>query len=144
MTLPLWMLLAFSVWTLAVLLVGVGVRRWTLIFKGEADLTSFPADTPHGGIAYRRAVRAHANCVENLPVFGGLVLIAAVAHLSPRGFDVLSVIVMTARIFQTLTHTLLTETNRAVAIRFSFFFVQVMSMASMALMLALAATRSLA
>jgi len=76
-------------------------------------------------------------------VFGGLVLIAAVAHLSPGGFDVLSVIVMTARIFQTLTHTLLTETNRAVAIRFSFFFVQVMSMASMALMLALTAIRSL-
>jgi uncharacterized membrane protein YecN with MAPEG domain len=135
------MLLAFAAWTLAVLLVGVGVRRWTLIFAGQANLTSFPADTPHGGVAYRRAIRAHANCVENLPVFGALVLAAAAARLNPWGYDTLSVAVMSARVLQTLTHTLFFETNRTVAVRFGFFFVQVIAMVWMAGSLALAAAR---
>jgi hypothetical protein len=76
MSLPLWMLLGFAGWTLLVLLAGVGVRRWLLIFSGQASLTSFPGDTPHGSPAYRRATRAHANCVENLPVFAAIVLTA--------------------------------------------------------------------
>jgi len=36
MTLSLWMLLAFAGWTLLVLLIGVGVYRWALIFTGRA------------------------------------------------------------------------------------------------------------
>ena len=58
MTLPLWMLLAFGCWTLLVMVVLVGMRRWSLILAGRAALTSFPGDTPHGDPAYRRAVRA--------------------------------------------------------------------------------------
>ena len=34
MTLSLWMLLAFAGWTLLVLLIGVGVYRWSLILTG--------------------------------------------------------------------------------------------------------------
>ncbi|MBV9996880.1 MAG: MAPEG family protein [Caulobacteraceae bacterium] len=139
MTLSLWMLLAFAAWTLAVLLVGVGVRRWTLIFKGEASLTSFPGDTAHGAPAYRRAVRAHANCVENLPVFGAIVLVGAVARLSPAGFGALSALVMAGRVLQTTTHALLPETNRTVALRFGFFFLQVLAMIAMSAELAAAA-----
>jgi uncharacterized membrane protein YecN with MAPEG domain len=140
MTLSLWMLLGFASWTFAVLLVGVGVRRWALIFAGRAGLTSFPADTPHGGVAYRRAVRAHANCVENLPVFGAIVLVAAAARLNPLGFAALSVVVMTARILQTLAHAMLPETNRTVALRFGLFLTQVVAMVAMAVALAAAAT----
>jgi uncharacterized membrane protein YecN with MAPEG domain len=139
MTLSLWMLLAFAAWTLAVLLAGVGVRRWALIFQGRANLTSFPGDTPHGGVAYRRATRAHANCVENLPVFAAIVLVAAAARLSPPAFGALSAAVMAARVLQTLTHTLFAETNRTIAVRFAWFFVQVMAMIAMAVELALVA-----
>lgn len=142
MTLSLWMLLAFAVWTLVALLVGVGVRRWTLIFQGKASLTSFPGDTPHGGVAYRRAVRAHANCVENLPVFAAVVLVAAAARLSPPGFDALSAVVMAARVLQTLTHALLAETNRTVALRFGLFFVQILAMIGMAAGLAATAAQA--
>jgi uncharacterized membrane protein YecN with MAPEG domain len=131
MTLSLWMLLAFAAWTLSVLLVGVGVPRWTLIFQRKATLTSFPGDTPHGGVAYRRAMRAHANCVENLPVFAAVILVAAAARLSPPGFGALSAVVMTARVLQTLTHTLFAETNRTIAMRFSLFFVQIVAMIGM-------------
>lgn len=138
MTLALWMVLAFAGWTILVLLVGVGVRRWSLIFAGKANLTSFPADTPHGSTAYRRAMRAHANCVENLPVFGAIVLVAEVAGRTSSDIDVLAVIFMAARVLQTLVHMLLPETNRSVATRFAFFLVQIVAMIAMGTMVATA------
>jgi len=122
------MLLGFAGWTLLVLLAGVGARRWELICRGDAALTSFPADIPHGSDAYRRAVRAHANCLENLPVFGALVLIAAAAGLHSHDMDVLAVIVMAARIAQTSIHVCFAERNATVALRFAFFLLQVVAM----------------
>ncbi len=65
MSLSPWMLLCFAGWTLLVLIIGIGVRRWAAVLRGEADLTSFPGDVPHGSASYRRAVRAHANCLES-------------------------------------------------------------------------------
>ena len=59
MSLPLWMLLAFAGWTLLVLMAGVGVRRWLLIFAGRAALTSFPGDTRNTS-ADNRTANKHA------------------------------------------------------------------------------------
>src|SRR5262245_51011784 len=69
MSVPVWAVLAVATWTIAILILGVGMYRWSLILAGKAELKSFPGDEPHGSPLYRRAVRAHANCVENLPVF---------------------------------------------------------------------------
>lgn len=140
MKLPLWMLLGFASWTLMVLAAGVGVSRWLLIFKGAAQLTSFPGDVPHGSPAYRRATRAHANCVKTLPVFAAIVLIGATAHLSPAYFDRLAVVTFAARISQTLVHTLLPLTNTSIGVRFTLFMVQATAMTAMAVLLAMAAT----
>ena len=139
MSLSLWMLLAFAGWTLLVLLIGVGVYRWALIFAGRAALTSFPGDTPHGSAAYRRAVRAHANCIENLPVFGAIVLIAAVAHLGSPTIDRLAVATVVARVAQTSIHLLWPESNAMVACRFSFFLLQVLTMIAMGALVVAAA-----
>jgi uncharacterized MAPEG superfamily protein len=139
MTLSLWMLLTFAGWTLLVLLIGVGVYRWSLIFAGRATLASFPGDTPHGSVAYRRAVRAHANCVENLPVFSAIVLIAAAAHVAPPLMGPLAVVTMVSRIVQTSIHMILPETNATVGVRFSFFLIQVLSMIAMGVLVAIAA-----
>lgn len=132
MTTPLWVLLAFAVWTLLVLLVGVGIRRWSLILTGRAQLTDFPGDVPHGSTAYRRATRAHANCVENLPVYGAIVLTAFAFHAGSPVLDGLALAFLAARIVQTLVHTLFVETNVTVFARFTFFFVQIASMFWMA------------
>lgn len=132
MTTPLWVLLAFAVWTLLVLLAGVGIRRWSLVLTGRAQLTDFPADVPHGSAAYRRAMRAHANCVENLPVYGAIVLTAFASHAGSPVLDGLALAFLAARIVQTLVHTLFVETNVTVFIRFAFFFVQVIAMLWMA------------
>jgi uncharacterized MAPEG superfamily protein len=139
MTLALWMVLAFACWTLLVLLGGIGVRRWLLIFTGKAALTSFPGDVAHGSVAYRRAVRAHANCFENLPVFAAIVLVASTAHLNPPPLGALSVATMTARVFQTSVHMLLPETTATVALRFTLFLVQVLAMITMVVLIARAA-----
>jgi uncharacterized MAPEG superfamily protein len=142
MTLSLWMLLGFASWTLVVLLFGVGVRRWLLIFKGQAALTSFPGDQLHGSPAYRRATRAHVNCIENLPVFAAIVLTAAVAHLDSATMGALAAAVLGCRIVQTTVHLSLAESNGMVAVRFSFFLLQVIAMIAMLVLLITAALGS--
>ena len=132
MTTPLWVLLAFAVWTIAVLIAGIGIRRWALVLTGRAQLTDFPADTAHGSQAYRRAVRAHANCVENLPVFGALALAAFAAHVTAPIVDTLALAFIAARLCQSLVHMLVVETNATVLIRFTFFCVQLVAMLWMA------------
>lgn len=132
MTIPLWMLLGFAVWTIAVLMAGIGVRRWALILTGRAQLTEFPADTPHGSAPYRRAVRAHANCVENLPVYGAIALTTFAAQVGGALIDALAMAVLAARIGQSLVHMTLVETNATVLIRFLFFLTQIVAMIWMA------------
>jgi uncharacterized MAPEG superfamily protein len=141
LSLSLWMLLAFSGWTLLILLIGVGVYRWSLILTGRAALSSFPGDTPHGGDAYRRAVRAHANCIENLPVFGAVVLVAAVSGLDTPRMDMLAVVVVAARIVQSSIHMLRPQTDTAIAWRFSFYTVQALAMIAMGVMIVIAAVQ---
>src|SRR5437762_4009951 len=89
MSIPVWAVLAFATWTMTILLLGVGVYRWSLILAGTAELKSFPGDEPHGSPFYRRAVRAHANCVENLPVFAAIVLAVQASGAHSSTLDVL-------------------------------------------------------
>ena len=139
MSLALWMLLGFATWTLLLMVIGIGTYRWAMIFRGAAELTSFPGDVPHGSVAYRRLVRAHANCLENLPVFAVIVLIGAVTGLHPAGTDALAATTLSARIVQSSVHMLFTERNATVAVRFSFFLVQAAAMMVMGALLAQAA-----
>jgi uncharacterized MAPEG superfamily protein len=128
MSILLWSVVGFAAWTTLTLLFGVGLNRWSLILTGRRNLTDFPADQPHGSIAYRRAVRAHANCVENLPVYAALALVISVAELSSPTIETLALIFMGARVCQTLVHVLLEETNVTVGVRFAFFFAQIITM----------------
>ncbi len=136
MTTPLWVLLAFAVWTLLVLLAGVGVHRWSRILSRKAELTDFPGGVVEGTPLYRRVTRAHANCVENLPVYAAIALTAAIAGVDTPRLDQLAVVFLVARICQTLTNTLFRESNVTVGIRFGFFTVQVAAMLWMAAIVA--------
>ena len=71
--LPELMLMGFAAWTLLLLLTTVGAYRLSRVFLGRAGMSEFPADHVEGQDWYRRAMRAHANCLENLPVFAVLV-----------------------------------------------------------------------
>ena len=131
MTTPLWVLLAFACWTLIALMIGVGISRWSLILTGRAQLTDFPSDVAHGSTAYRRAVRAHANCVENLPVYAAIAMTAFAAQATSSTMDTLALVFIAARLGQTVVHMALVETNATVSVRFTLFLVQVVAMAWM-------------
>jgi uncharacterized MAPEG superfamily protein len=134
-TVPLLTLLGFALWTLLVLAATVGVYRWALILTGRAPIHSFRADAANEAPWYQRAMRAHANCVENLPVYGAIVGVASFVGLEEPLLDVLSVAVLAARVCQTLVHVSFAQTDLAVSIRFTFFAVQLCSMFWMAVLI---------
>lgn len=136
MSIPVWAALTFAMWTIIVLMLCVGVHRWSLIFSGKAELKSFPGDEPHGPPFYRRAVRAHANCVENLPVFAVIVLAAQASGAHSPTLDGLSAAVVAARILQTSAH-MASGANGVIAVRFTFFIIQIAAFVWMAALVAL-------
>jgi len=131
MTVPVLCLLGFAVWTLLTLLGTIGVYRWSRILTGRGELTSFTPYADHGSDWYRRAMRAHANCIENLPVFAAIVFAAYASGANSQTLDALAIAVLAGRIAQTVVHIALPATNAAAAIRFSFFIVQVFAMLAM-------------
>jgi uncharacterized MAPEG superfamily protein len=124
MTVPTWMLLGFATWTLFLLLFTVGIYRWSRVLTGRVPIREFRADDVQGEDWYRRAMRAHANCVENLPVFGAIVFALFASGVGGPVVNALSVVVLAARVVQSLVHVSFEQTNTVVSIRFSFFLVQ--------------------
>lgn len=125
MTVPVWMLLGFAFWTVLLLMATVGVYRWSRILTGRAPVRSFRADQIEGADWYLRAMRAHANCIENLPVFGAIVFGLYVGNVASTLVDALAATVLIARIFQSLVHVCFVQTNVMASVRFAFFFVQI-------------------
>ncbi len=125
MTVPLWALLGFAAWTVLLLLGTVGVYRWSRILTGRVPMREFRADRVEGEDWYRRAMRAHANCIENLPVFGAIVLVLHASGIESAVANAVSVAILAARVAQSLVHVSLEQTNAVVSIRFGFFFVQI-------------------
>jgi uncharacterized MAPEG superfamily protein len=129
-------LLGFAVWTLLVLFGTVGVYRWSRILTGRVRISEWQADQPQGSEWYQRAMRAHMNCVENLPVFAAVVLCATVTGADSRLLDLLAGAILVARIFQTTVHLAFTPSDAAASVRFAFFFVQALCMLAMAVAVA--------
>src|SRR5262245_46241682 len=127
MTMPVWMLLGFAAWTVLLLLGTVGVYRWSRILTGRVAIRNFRADHIEGEEWYKRAMRAHSNCIENLPVFGAIVFALYVGNVGGRLVDTLAVAILTARIAQSLVHVSVVQTNTVASIRFTFFLVQIVS-----------------
>jgi uncharacterized MAPEG superfamily protein len=113
-------------WTIALLVFTIGVQRWSLILTGKAELKSFPADEAHGSPFYRRAMRAHANCIENLPVFAAIVFAAQASGANAPMLDALAVSVIAARVGQTSAH-LASGSNAAIGVRFACLAVQLVA-----------------
>lgn len=128
MTTPAWVLLGFAAWTVLSLIASVGIYRWSRILTGRKGIHEFPADKPEGSDLYRRSMRAHANCVENLPVYTALVFVIYVTGTDSLILDRLAIIFLVARIIQTSVHILFTQTSKVVWVRFSMFALQILCM----------------
>jgi len=124
-TVPVWMLLGFAAWTVLLLMATIGVYRWSHILTGSAEIRSFRADQVEEDDWYKRAMRAHANCVENLPVFGAIVFGLYVGNVTGGLVNVLAIAILIARMLQSLVHVCFVQTNTMASIRFAFFAVQI-------------------
>ena len=131
MTVPVGMLLGFAAWTMLLLLLTVGIYRCSRIVSGRASIAGFPADRIEGEDWYRRSMRAHANCIENLPVFGAIVFALYVSGVDGHAPDYLAIGGLIARVIQSLIHVCLEQTDTVVMLRFTFFSVQFVSYATL-------------
>ena len=126
MSIPVWVLLGFAGWTLITLFGSVGVYRWRLILTGRAKITEFVAGVPHGGY-WREVLNSDA-------------AIVASGMRSPL-LDVLAIVLLVARMGQTIVHVVFEPTSAIVGVRFSFFLTQAVCMLWMGGFVALHAGR---
>ena len=70
-------LIGFIAWTLALLVLMEAIRTY-LVVTGQVPANGFRPDNDNLSPFMQRLARAHANCLEGLPVFGGLLLVAII------------------------------------------------------------------
>lgn len=114
-------LTGFVSWSLF-LLVLMEVVRSKLVIARTVPPNGFVPDNSNLSPFMQRLARAHANCVEGLPIFGGLMIVAALSGKSAVT-DSLAYAFLGARIVQSLVH-LSSGSSAAVIVRFSVFSVQ--------------------
>ncbi|QSX42148.1 MAPEG family protein [Shewanella cyperi] len=113
--------LGFIAWALFLLVLMESIRSKMVITK-EVAPNGFNPENSNLSSFMQRLARAHANCIEGLPIFGGL-MIAALVTSNAAITDPLAYIFLGARIVQSLIH-LASLSPTAVTIRFSAFAVQ--------------------
>jgi uncharacterized MAPEG superfamily protein len=114
-------LTGFITWAL-LLLVVMELIRTQLVLRGKVAANAFAPDNAGLAPFMQRLARAHANCVEGLPIFGGLLLVA-IATGRTGLTDSLAYILLASRVFQSLVH-IASAGVMAVSIRFTAFAVQ--------------------
>jgi uncharacterized MAPEG superfamily protein len=114
-------LTGFIAWSLA-LLVIMEVIRSGLVLTRAVPANGFNPDNSNLSPFMQRLARAHANCIEGLPLFGGLMLVAMVTGRTAVT-DPLAFVFLGARIVQSCIH-LASLSPTAVTLRFSAFAVQ--------------------
>ncbi len=114
-------LLGFLSWTLC-LLVLMEVIRSKLVLTRQVAANGFSPDNAGLSPFMQRLARAHANCIEGLPLFGGFMVLATVAGKSSVT-DPLALVLLSARIAQSAIH-LASTSPLAVTLRFTAFAVQ--------------------
>jgi len=116
-------LLGYIIWMLALLFTLASVRVG-LVMTGKKAPNSFAPDGTDVSPFVNRLCRAHANCYESFPIFGGLLLLA-IATSNNSITDGLAYYFIGARVLQSLTQ-LASSSNIAVNVRFAFFIIQVL------------------
>ncbi|TNC81385.1 MAG: MAPEG family protein [Oleiphilus sp.] len=114
-------LLGFIAWSLFLLVLMESIRS-KLVLTKEVAPNGFNPENSNLSPFMQRLARAHANCIEGLPIFGGL-LIAAIVTSNTAITDQLAFWFLGARIIQSVIH-LTSLSPMAVTLRFSAFAVQ--------------------
>jgi len=114
-------LTGFIAWALALLVLMEAIRA-KLVLTKEVPANRFAPDNANLSPFMQRLARAHANCLEGLPIFGGLMLVALATDRTSVT-DPMAYALLAARIVQSLIH-LGSVSATAVTLRFGAFTVQ--------------------
>jgi uncharacterized MAPEG superfamily protein len=122
-------LAGFAAWTL-LLVLGIGLYRAYFVVSGQRAPNQFdPAGADLTDFA-RRLSRTHANCYENLPIFGALIAVALATGRQDLT-DPLAMWFLYLRVGQSVVH-LSSVSNPAVNLRFALYLGQWAIMSVMA------------
>ncbi|WP_339080055.1 MAPEG family protein [Pseudomonas sp. TMP9] len=100
-------LLGLVAWTLLLVFLLVN-QRGMLVLSGKMAVNAFNPDGSNTPSAFgQRLVRAHANCLENLPLQAAL-LLYAIATAQTAITEPLALVLLGARVFQSAVHLLST------------------------------------
>lgn len=116
-------LTGFVAWTLLLLVLMESLRSRLVLLKAVPS-NGFQPDNGNLSPFMQRLARAHANCLEGLPVFGGLLVIASLSGQTAIT-DPLALVLLGARVVQSLIH-LASLSVMAVNLRFSAFAAQML------------------
>lgn len=124
MTASLIALVGFTAWTLLLVLVTGGYRI-PMVLSGKRASDAWTRgraveDPPVIG----RIGQAHLNCIENLPLFAALILVAAAAG-HPEITNGLALWFLLARVGQSVAHIVSVHSKMIFFVRFPLFLVQV-------------------
>lgn len=114
-------LAGFVSWALLLLVVMEAIRTY-LVVTGKVAANAFTPDKSGLWPFMQRLARAHANCIEGLPIFGGLLAIAIMTSRTDVT-DPLALWFLGARIVQSIIH-LASTSPIPVSLRFTAFAVQ--------------------
>ena len=123
-------LILFAVWSVFLVLL-IGAWRVGEVIGGKAAPNAFPAGIKHGSEMYWRLNRAHLNALENLPIFGALVLSGVALNVDSPSFATAAAVVFLARVVQSLIH-ISSGSVLAINLRFAAYAVQLVSFLVMA------------
>ena len=134
LTIPLLCLLAFVAWTIALVIALTVARLRHLARGGSVREFGIPDDRR----LIWRLYRAHVNCLENLPLFATVVLVAAAVGLRSGALDAMAVAYLTARLGQSIAHVT-PGAGLRFNVRFGFFAVQIVCLGGFLVILAASA-----
>lgn len=100
MTIPLWGLAIFIVWTIAIVVLLLSVRIRHLSAGGSAK----DFGTPNDESLLWRLFRVQANLVENLPLYLGVVFLLTVQGVSGAAINVLIGVYVAFRLVHSVIH----------------------------------------
>ena len=100
MTIPLWGLAIFIVWTIAIVVLLLSVRIRHLSAGGSAK----DFGTPNDESLLWRLFRVQANLVENLPLYLGVVFLLTVQGVSGAAINVLIGVYIAFRLVHSVIH----------------------------------------
>jgi uncharacterized MAPEG superfamily protein len=101
MTIPLWGLVVFIGWTIAIVCLLLIVRIRHLAAGGAGQDFGTPQDDKN---LFWRLYRVQANLVENLPLYLGVVFLLMVREISGTTIDLLAVAYIIFRIVHSAIH----------------------------------------